>query len=199
MLLSCLGPCLPSFCQISGGPCKLSSSPESEPAPRFPKAFIKVFSRFQTPAGSKTSMMDLAKAEEGGLQWFAGPSPHRHAAPPHLACLTSPRGGWECSHCSPVTGQKLPSAESCHKQSGHLRKWKCIYEWEWGARDCFAVEFEGQGLQLFDSHQYSRYSRTCVPRQGDPGSAVLDAAGAAVGTRRKFSLEDKPKKKFVFP
>lgn len=34
-----------------------------------------------------------------------------------------------------------------------------------------------------------------MPRQGDPGSAVLDAAGAAVGTRRKFSLEDKPKKK----
>lgn len=91
MLLLCLGPCLPSFCQISGGPCKLSSSPESERAPRFPKAFIKVFRRFQTPAGSKTSTMDLAKAEEAGLQ-CAAPSPHRDAAPPHLACLPSLRG-----------------------------------------------------------------------------------------------------------
>lgn len=57
-------------------------------------------------------------------------------------------------------------------------QWKGKYEWEWGAQDCFAVELEGQGLQLFDSHQYSHYSR-------DPGSAVLDAAGACSRHQKK--------------
>lgn len=35
--------------------------------------------------------MDLAKAEEGGLQ-YAGPFPHRDATSPHFVCLISPGG-----------------------------------------------------------------------------------------------------------